>query len=165
MLYNRRQFPKKVNKHSMLHNYLSYFRILVVLLVGGLSASLGWAGTPDGLTPEQEAALEQRVRERWQTLIEKDFDNVWQFSTPTFREVFSKSMYVHNFSYAVDWELTSIDVVNYHADAAVASVAVGVMSRSTKHVSSASRALGAVPITIREKWILADGEWWHSTNE
>ena len=139
--------------------------MLMALFVGGLSASPGWADTPEGLSPEQEAALEQRVRERWQVMIEKDFEQVWEFSTPTFRGIFPKAMYVHNFSYAVDWELTSIEVVNYDAVAAVASVAVGVMSQSTKQVSSASRALGAVPITIREKWIFTDGEWWHSTNE
>ena len=150
----------------MLHDYLNNFRVLLIaLLVAGLSASTGWADTPEGLTAEREAALEQRVRERWQALIARDFENVWEFSTPAYRGVFPKAMYVHNFSYAVDWELTSIDVVTYDAVAAVASVAVGVMSQSTKQVSAASRALGAVPITIREKWIFADGEWWHSTNE
>ena len=137
----------------------------MALLVGGLSASPGWADTPDGLTPEQETALEERVAERWQAMIDKDFSRVWEFSTPTFRGIFPKSMYVHNFSYAVAWELTSVEVVHYDASAAVASVAVGVMSQSTKQASSASRALGAVPITVREKWIFADGEWWHSTNE
>jgi hypothetical protein len=44
-------------------------------------------------------------------------------------------------------------------------VVAGVMSKSTKQTSAASRALGAVPTTIREKWIFTDGEWWHSTNE
>ena len=61
--------------------------------------------------------------------------------------------------------MTSVEVVDYDADAAVASVVAGVMSKSTKQTSAASRALGAVPTTIREKWIFTDGEWWHSTNE
>jgi len=123
------------------------------------------AEVPDGLSEEQVEALEQRVEGRWQTMIDHDFEKTWAFSTPTFRGIFSKSMYVHNFSYAVDWELTSVEVVDYDADAAVASVVTGVMSKSTKQTSSASRALGAVPITVRQKWIFTDGEWWHSTNE
>ncbi len=134
--------------------------LLMVLLVPA-----GWSAAVDGLSPAQSAALEQRVRERWQALIAMDYDRVWAFATPAFRAVFPKSMYVHKFSYAVERELTSIEIVNYDADAAVASVAVGVMSQSTKQASSASRALGPVPITVREKWIFADGEWWHSTNE
>lgn len=150
----------------MLHRFGERFQLLLMaLLIGGIMPALSQANSAEGLTAEQASALEQRVQARWQSLIEKDFGQVWEFSTPTFRGIFPKSMYVHNFSYAVDWELTSIDVVNYDADAAVASVAVGVMSQSTKQVSAASRALGAVPITIREKWIFADGEWWHSTNE
>lgn len=137
--------------------------VLAVITTGLFSLS-GQADTVEGLSSEQQSALQQRVRERWQAKINKDFGKVWEFSTPTFREVFPKSLYVHKFSYAVDWELTSVEVVNYDADAAVASVAVGVMSQSTKHASSASKAVGAVPVTIREKWIFADGEWWHSTN-
>ena len=150
----------------MLHSFLKGVGCIhVVVLTGALFAFSSWADTPEGLTAERAAAVEQRVRERWQAQIERDFEQVWEFSTPTFRGIFPKSMYVHNFSYAVDWELTSIEIVNYDADAAVVSVAVGVMSQPTKQVSSASRALGPVPITIREKWIFADGEWWHSTNE
>ena len=140
------------------------FGVVLVLMVAGLSAVSVRAAGVEGLSQAQVSALEQRVRERWQAKIDKDFGRVWEFSTPTFREVFPKSLYIHKFSYEIDWELTSVEVVNYDADAAVASVAVGVMSQSTKHASSASKAVGAVPVTIREKWVFADGEWWHSVN-
>ena len=136
-----------------------------LLLVVGLAAFPSWSEPLEGLSAEREAALVQKVRERWQAKIEKDFERVWEYSTPTFRGIFPKSLYVYNFSYAVGWELTSIEVVNYDAVAAVASVSVGVMSLSNKHASSASRALGPVPSTLREKWIFTAGEWWHSTNE
>ena len=150
----------------MLRNYSkSVQACLLALCLAATIVPLSRASTPEGLTPEMAAALEQRVRERWQAMIVRDFEQVYEFSTPTFRGIFPKAMYVHNFSYAVEWELTSIEIVNYDAVAAVASVAVGVMSQSAKQVSSASRALGAVPTTIREKWIFTDGEWWHSTNE
>ncbi|MEM8560865.1 MAG: hypothetical protein AAGF57_01455 [Pseudomonadota bacterium] len=130
-----------------------------------LASTVTFAQGEAGLTTEQTDALEDRVQQRWQAMIAKDFGSVWEFSTPTFRGIFSKSMYVHKFSYAVDWELTEIEIVNYDADAAVASVAVGVMSKPVKHTSAASKALGAVPVTMNEKWIFTDGEWWHSTND
>ena len=117
------------------------------------------------LSAERAQALEQRVRDRWQTLIARDFGGTWEFSTPTFREVFPKSLYVEKFSYMVDWELTEVEVLNYDAGAAVASVAARVMTAPTKQTSTASQVIGAVPITIREKWIFIDGEWWHSTND
>ena len=60
--------------------------------------------------------------------------------------------------------MTAVEVVNYDAAAAVASVAVRVMSRPTKLTSTASRAIGAVPVTINEQWMFIDGKWWHSAN-
>lgn len=143
------------------------------LAMAGLLIALatpGWAaatatGEPAELSAEQVAELEERVRARWQTKINRDFEKTWEFSTPNFREVFSKPMYVHQFSYMVEWELTGVEVVNYDADAAVASVVARVMTKPTKQTSIASRAIGAVPVNIREKWIFTDGEWWHSTND
>jgi hypothetical protein len=35
------------------------------------------------------------------------------------------------------------------------------MSKPAKQTSSASIAIGALPSTIREKWLIVDGEWWH----
>lgn len=119
---------------------------------------------PDKLSQEQAQALEQRVQARWQTLMARDFEKTWEFATPNYRSVFSKRMYAKKFSYGVEWELTGVEVLNYDARAAVASVAAWVMTKPTKHTSTASKALGARPIIIREKWILIDGEWWHSAN-
>lgn len=147
----------------MLQMNRKYFHgVALALLMCVMSPSSGWAAVPDGLSAKQVEALEQRVRERWQAMITHDFGEVWEFCTPNFREVFSKTLYVRKFSYAVNWELTSIGVLDYDADAAVASVAVGVMSQPTKQTSAASKAVGAVPVTVQEKWILIDSEWWHS---
>jgi hypothetical protein len=147
----------------MLRNYSKLVHgVIMALVLGAFLIAPTQAATPQGMSGKQTAALEQRVRARWQTLIDHDFGKTWEFCTPTFREVFPKAMYVHNFSYAVQWQLTSVEVVDYDADAAVASVAVGVMSLPAKQTSEASKAVGAVPVTVRERWILIDGEWWHS---
>ena len=95
----------------------------------------------------------------------KDFSKAYEFETPNYRGIFSKSLYVNKFSYAVDWELTDVEVVNYDARAAVASVVVRVMSKPTKQTSVASIALGALPMNLTEKWIFVDGEWWHSAKD
>ena len=134
-----------------------------LVLAFALLASVACAD-PDTLSASQEAALKQRVTERWQVKAAKDFEALWEFNTPSFRGVFPKSLYVQKFSYMVDWQLTGVEVLNYDARAAVASVAARVMTEPTKQTSVASREIGAVPVNMREKWILIDGEWWHSTN-
>jgi hypothetical protein len=119
---------------------------------------------PSALTEEQRAALEQRVEQRWQALVTRDFATAWEYTTPAYRGIFSKQLYVRKFSYATEWELTGLEVVNYDGAAAVASVVVRVMSKPTKLTSSASVAIGARPRSLRERWILEDGEWWFSAN-
>jgi hypothetical protein len=105
------------------------------------------------------------VGDRWSAMADHDFARVYDFMTPNYRGIFTKDMFVNKFSYAVDWELTDVDVVNYDARAAVASVAVRVMSKPTKQTSVASIALGALPMNLTEKWFFVDGEWWHSAKD
>jgi hypothetical protein len=134
--------------------------VLALTLAAGCS---GLAPQPRELSEADVAALEERVRARWQTLIDKDFEATYEFASPNYRAVFSKGMFIRNFSYTLDWQLTAVEVVAYDADAAVASVAVRVMSKSTKQ-TAVSAQFGFVPSTVRERWVSIDGEWWHSAN-
>jgi hypothetical protein len=142
-------------------------RRLAPMLLVFISVVLGAACSDSGieldqeLSPEDKNVLVQRSTERWRALEVKDFGKAYEFETPNYRGIFSKSLFVNKFSYAVDWELTDVEVVNYDARAAVASVAVRVMSKPTKQTSEASIALGALPMNLTEKWFFVDGEWWH----
>ena len=149
----------------MLQIYPRLFRCAVLsLFIAGIWSPYSWAATPEGLSEKQVAALEQRVRERWQALSARDYAKAWEYSTPVYRSVFSKELYVLQFSYAVERELTAVEVLNYDAAAAVASVRAGVMSAPLKQTSTASIAMGALPVTVNERWMLVDGEWWYSAN-
>jgi hypothetical protein len=116
------------------------------------------------LSPEQLKILETRIEERWQARIAHDWGKAWEYSSPAYREVFPKHLYVKKFSYTANWELTGLEVINYDPSAAVASVVVRVMSKPTKQTSAAARALGAMPRELHERWIFVDGEWWFSAN-
>ena len=140
------------------------WRLPAIALLLALSGLLSSCARQDSLSEEQVGALEDRVFERWESLISRDFKQAWSFGTPAFKEAFPQKLYPLKFSYSLDWELTSIEVVNYDARAGVASVVVRVMSKPTKQTSAASKALGAVPVNFREQWILIDGEWWYSAN-
>lgn len=137
--------------------------LCLVLALALTAACSGLSPQPRELSEADIAALEERVRARWQTLIDKDFEAAYEFASPNYRAVFSKGMFIRNFSYTLDWQLTAVEVLAYDADAAVASVAVRVMSKSTKQ-TSVSAQFGFVPTTVRERWVSIDGEWWHSAN-
>jgi len=114
-----------------------------------------------GLTDEQKAALVSRVTEKWRAMERWDFAAAYEYATPNYRKVFSKSMFLNRFAYDIRWQLTGIEILNYDAEAAVASVAVRVMSEPAKQTTSAP-GVGRVSDTIKEKWILIDGEWWNN---
>ena len=135
-------------------------RLLVVCIAVWLS---GCATAPP-LTEAQKATLLERAQARWEHLVERDWTSAYDYTSPAYRSVITRSMYERKFSYMVEWQLTSVELLHYDARAAVASVAVGVMSRPVKQTSAASVAIGAVPTRFVEQWILVDGEWWYSAN-
>ncbi|TGD74099.1 hypothetical protein E4634_08165 [Mangrovimicrobium sediminis] len=146
---------KMVKKNSMLRVILMSF----VVLLAACSKAPAPAGEPSSTSRE---ALELRAQERWRARVARDWEKAYEYESPAFREVFPKHLYVKKFSYTANWELTGLEVINYDPDAAVASVAVRVMSKPAKQTTAAARALGAMPRELREKWILVDGEWWYS---
>jgi len=134
-----------------------------LFLVALVMALVGCAGSPR-MSDESQAQLLERAEARWLALVERDWGTAYEYTSPAYRKIFSKTMYQRKFSYMVEWELTSVDFVHYDARAAVASVAIGVMSRPVKQTSAASVAIGTVPTRIVEQWILVDGKWWYSAN-
>ena len=148
----------------MLRVYIAcpgYLLAALMIVIMGLSA--GCASGPKW-DDAQRSILEQRARERFQALAARDFDTAWEYMTPSYRAIFPKQLYAKKFSYAVELQLTGVEVVNYDSDAAVASVVVRVMSKPTKQTSTASMLIGATPSSLGEKWIFSQDQWWFSVN-
>ena len=159
--YNPALYWKMTPKNNMLTDLGYKYRLLALtLLLGFLAGCVG----PSELTEIQRSELEERVRDRWLALEDRDFEKAWDYSSPNYRAIFSKQLYAKKFSYAVEWELTGVEIVNYDSTAAVASVVVRVMSKPTKQTSSASVVIGMIPTSLRERWIFAEGQWWYSAN-
>ena len=93
-----------VTKNNMLSHFdlrSSVFGTVLVCLLVGL---LGGCVTSAELTETQRENLEQRVRDRWQALEDRDFEKAWEYTSPNYRAIFSKQLYAKKFSYAVEWE-------------------------------------------------------------
>ena len=148
----------------MLRNFMHRIHpFFVGVLLVFLALSGGCASGPQW-DDAQRSILEERVRERYQALAARDFKKAWEYTTPSYRAIFSKQLYAKKFSYAVELQLTGVEVVNYDSDAAVASVVVRVMSKPTLQTSTASRLIGATPRSLGEKWVFSQDQWWFSAN-
>ncbi len=132
---------------------------VATLLVAGCEPA---REAPQTLTEQQRTALEDRVTGYWRAIEAGDFATAYEYTTPNYRRVFPKDMFLNKFGYSLQSRLTGVEITHYDGHAAVASVVVRVMSSPTKPTSEASQALGAIPVSRKEKWLLRDGEWWKS---
>jgi len=60
--------------------------LMVLVLSGGCASGPKWDDA-------QRSILEQRVRDRFQALAARDFNTAWEYSTPSYRAIFSKQLY------------------------------------------------------------------------
>ena len=121
---------------------------------------LAACSAPRQLSESDKNDLIQRVSDRWRCLERNDYACAYEYLSPAFREVFSYEVLRNRYYSTLERRLTGAKVVAYDSGAAVASVRVGVMSRSLSVTSSASRAIGVTPTTSTETWIWVQGGWW-----
>jgi hypothetical protein len=137
---------------------------LLLLKSGVLSLILvvmAACSVPEKLSESKKAVLIQRVSDRWQCLERNDYACAYEFTSPAYRRVFSREMYVNRYFSQTERVLTGVKLVAYDRDAAVASVRVGVMSGPLKNTPSASRGIAVTPLSLDEAWLRSGGKWWY----
>lgn len=137
-------------------NIFKVFTLAFVLLITSVSSTASTAFNAE--------ELEKRVKARWETIVKHEFGETYQYETPTYKAVFAKNLYVNQFSYGVNWTLTSVESVKYDEATGVAVVVVDVKTtpRNSKELDAKVRTAS---IKIHEKWLHIKGRWWHSSSE
>ncbi len=109
--------------------------------------------TPEEL--EREPRLRARATQRWQHLIDGDYDATYEFTTPEYQESVERRKHAASFGDMVNWHLASIQDVRYD-DVDQAEVVVTL---------TLSFPLGGemvkTQIPISERWIYESGDWYH----
>jgi hypothetical protein len=144
-------------------NKMSFETLLLrkSVVLGLIFAISAGCVAPKTLNESDKGQLIQRVSDRWRCIEKNDYACAYQFLSPEYRRVFSYEMYRNRYSSELERMLTGAKVVAYDRQAAVASVRVGVMSRSLKSKSSASRAIAVTPLNFDEAWLWEEGHWWY----
>ncbi len=133
--------------------FFSFFVLLFFILISFTSSA-----------DFDEKELEARAKARWDTIIKHEFGETYNFETPTYKAVFTKDLYVNQFSHGVDWSLTKIRDFKYDAAVGLATFIVDVKTtpRNSKELDAKARVAS---IEIHEKWLHIKGRWWHSSSE
>jgi hypothetical protein len=143
----------KMNSETLLSMKSGVLSLILVVMAA--------CSAPEKLSESKKSVLIQRVSDRWQCLERNDYDCAYEFTSPAYRRVFSREMYVNRYFSQTERILTGVNLVAYDRDAAVASVRVGVMSGPLKNTPSASRGIAVTPLSLDEAWLQSDGKWWY----
>ncbi len=108
--------------------------------------------------------LDERVKERWETIVKHEFGETYNYETPTYKAVFTKDLYVNQFSHGVDWSLTKTAEIKYDPATNVATVVV-VVETKPRNSKGLDATVKTASVEIREKWLHIKGRWWHSSSE
>lgn len=133
-------------------------RRLFLLALVSSAIFLSACGTGE---PEAPQSIDERVLARWGYLIERDFENVWLYYSPGFRQMTPQADYARDMDQRqVRWhdaELVSIDCAAEQCDVVV---------KVTYQAVGAPNQMGRMRISreLAEQWILVDGQWWFATN-
>lgn len=105
-----------------------------------------------------EDSLVLRVLERWRLLVERDFGSAYDYETPSYRAAFSIGQYQSRFGSDVAWIGARVAEVRMSDDAVKAGVAVDV---EFKVLLPGTDTILTDTRRMKEKWLVADGQWWH----
>lgn len=124
-------------------------KVFLALFIMGLLMGLSGCGSP---LPEEEAG--RRALERWQALIQGDFEKAYGYLSPGYREVTSFTIYRSHIGEAVRWKDATLEGISC-ADT-VCDVTITVNYQYT-----------APPVGeykgekfLKEKWVRVDDKWW-----
>ncbi|MCA1778105.1 MAG: hypothetical protein LC637_01605 [Xanthomonadaceae bacterium] len=125
-------------------------------LLGMLILGLLAACTQNDPRPPEEIVAE-RAQARWDALIEKTFQDAWQFHTPAYRERTPPDDFEQDLKRRpVQWISAEVQSVSCEADSCEANVLVGYRVP----VAPAGMSNMGMRRPITERWIEVDGGWW-----
>ena len=123
----------------------------------GLLAVTGCASLT-GVQPAPEEVVAERAQERMDALVAGDYERVYGFETPGFRETVSLEDYLDERSGRITYADGRVREVRCEQTVCVAEVAVSYRFRSVR-----GRASVAEPVTriSEQRWVQSGDQWWH----
>lgn len=110
----------------------------------------------------RRAALEQRVKAKWDAMIRKDFASVYALTSPAYRGVSSLAVFQRGFSVGrVGWRRIEVVDIDFKGDDAAM---VGMNVHLVYYQAQPGEEV-EMTTYLQEPWIQVDGQWWYLVKE
>lgn len=124
-------------------------KMLLALLIMGLLVGSGGCSSPP---PEKEAG--RRALERWQALIQGDFEKAYSYLSPGYREVTSFAIYRSHIGGAVRWKDATLETVSCADTVCDVTITIDYQYTAPPVGKYEGEKL------LQEKWVRVDDKWW-----
>lgn len=125
------------------------------------------ATTPSGSSTSEsvetrQAALKQRVMDKWDALIRHDFAAAYALTSPAYRQQFSLGAFKRQFATGkIVWQRVEVADVDFKGDDAAK---VGIKIHFVYYPPQAEKAINMANY-VQESWVRSDGQWWYLAKE
>lgn len=142
--------PRRFNTGMVMkHGIFGLAAVLFSLLAAGCATTPG-----AGLSAEESVA--QRGRERWDSIFAKEYDISYEYLSPGYRAKLTRAEYmVRLLQQRIRW--TAADFVEAQCEAETCMATWTVTWAYNVPLKGVGEYEGQK--TLKERWILADGEW------
>lgn len=104
---------------------------------------------------DEKERLAARVLARWNAIIKRDYDKVYQFATPTYRKIYPKEHFFGNYAAQLKYEKVKVREIEFQNPEKTSAKVVVDVTFTTQdgqfHLTS----------PVVEKWVKEEGKWWH----
>ncbi len=140
---------------------MTIFRKLLILLSTLLVIStvpVACVNNPKIVAPVN-SELEPRVQGRWDALIDKNFEQAYQYFSPAHRRLFPLQHYLSSTGSSVNW--LSSEIIDIKINEERAEVKVRMVSTLDLPMGVGDD-FGQFTKDLRETWLWVDGQWWYT---
>lgn len=142
----------QINKETVFKNCLGLI-FLCNLLTGCAHLS--------SMISSDAELLTERAKQRWQALINKDWETAYNYELPAYRKTYDVNRYRAKFGRTVQWKAVEIVSVEVVKEAVLADVNLKLkyqFSLPDAEVIESDKPL-------KERWMKQEGEWWIVSSE
>lgn len=126
---------------------------LAALLLGALAMN---ACANDPATPQTaEETVAQRAQQRWDALLDGDFEKAWEFTQPGYRALVKSRDYYKVFGSDAKWTGASVHSATCEPARCTVKMHVSVKVTHPKFMGQEASTY------FDEPWVREDGQWWY----
>ncbi len=103
------------------------------------------------------SVLHERAGERWEALLNKDWEKAYSFELPEYRKTHDLSKYKRRYGSSIQWKHVSITSVDIQEDQKTADVS-GELTYQIIVPGPGGKVQSTTP--FKERWVKKDSEWW-----